>query len=288
MSPKEHSVGVVVGATGLVGRHVVNGLTRAGWQVRAVARRPGLDRPGVAAWPVDVRDADAFDAVLSGAAGIFLSLPATLHIQDLSRIAGDIARAGISTAALLSSDLVQQYPDSVMAASHEREETILGSALGDLLVTLRPGVFMDNDAIEWSATIRADGTVLTAFPDALQLPIAPVDIAAEAVAALTSPGHGHCLPRRLFGPQWLNVRDRVAVLSDVLNRPITIREVSAEHHRAVLARLLPEPIAAQKVAMLGAAPRSIRDCPDLPLGEGRTPYSVWVAANTAAFGVGAT
>jgi uncharacterized protein YbjT (DUF2867 family) len=281
-------VAVVVGATGHVGRHVVNGLARAGWQVRAVARRPQPDRAGLAACPVDVRDAAGFKTVLPGAHGIFLSLPAMLQTPDLSRIAGDIASAGISTTVLLSSDLVLEYPGSVMAASHEREEAVLGSALGESLVTLRPGVFMDNDATEWSATIRADCVVITAFPDALQVPIAPVDIAAEAVAALTSPGRGPPAPQRLFGPQWLSVCDRVAVRAGVLNRPITIREVSADEHRVLLAGLVPEAIAAQKVAMLGAAPRSIRDCPDLLLGEGQTPYSVWAAANTAAFGVGAT
>ena len=78
------------------------------------------------------------------------------------------------------------------------------------------------------------------------------------------------------------------MLAGVLNRPITIREVSADQHRALLARLLPEPIARQKVAMLGTAPRSIPEGPDLPLGDGRTPYPVWAAANTAAFEVGAT
>jgi uncharacterized protein YbjT (DUF2867 family) len=279
---------VVVGATGHVGRHVVNGLARAGWYIRAVARQPEPDRPGVAAWSVDVRDADAFNAVLSGADGIFLSLPAMLQTPDLARIGGDIAQAGISTTVLLSSDLVADYPGSVMAASHEREEAVLGAALGESFVRLRPTVFMDNDAIEWSTSIRDNGVVLTAFPDARQVPIASADIAAEAVAALTSPGRGPHGPRRLLGPQWLSVRDRIAVLAEVLHRPITIAEISADEHRALLARLLPEPIAAQKVAMLGDAPRSIRDCPDLPLGQGRTPYSVWAAANTAAFGVGAT
>ncbi len=213
-----------------------------------------------------------------------MSLPPTLQTEELARIAGDIAQAGTSATVLLSSDLVQEYPGSIVAASHEREEAVLGAALGESLVTLRPGVFMDNDATEWSATIRSDGVVFTAFPGALQVPIASVDIAAEAVTALTSPGAGPNSPRRLLGPQWLSGRDRVAVLTGVLNRPIAIREVSADEHRALLARQLPEPIAAQKVAMLGAAPRSIRDCPDLPLGEGRTPYSAWAAANTAVFG----
>jgi uncharacterized protein YbjT (DUF2867 family) len=142
---------------------------------------------------------------------------------------------------------------------------------------------MDNDATEWSASIRDESTVLTAFPDALQLPIASIDIAAVAVDALTTPDTGPHLPQRLFGRQWLSVRDRVAILAAVLSRPITIREASADEYRAVLAGLLPEPIATQKVAMLGAAPRSMRVCPDLPLGRERTSYSEWAAANTAAF-----
>ncbi len=143
---------------------------------------------------------------------------------------------------------------------------------------------MDNDATEWSGSIRNDGAVTTTFPDILQVPIAPADIAAEAVAAMTRTGHPPPEPQRLFGSRWFGVRERVEVLVGVLNTPITIREVSADEHRALLARRLPEPIAAQKVAMLGAAPRSLDDCPDLPLGQRRTPYSVWAAMNTAAFG----
>jgi uncharacterized protein YbjT (DUF2867 family) len=280
---------VVVGATGQVGRRVVNGPARAGRQVRAVPWRAGPARAGVTARPVDVRDVDAFRAVPRGAGEIFVSLPVMLATAELARIAADIAQAGTSTTVLLSSDLVQQPSrfDHGRQLRARRDspghcpERIVGDAL-------RPGAFMDSDAIEWAATIRDDAVMFTAFPDALQVPIAPVDIAAEAVAALTSPGSGPHSVRRPLGPEWLSARNRVTVLTGVLNRPITIREISAEEHRALLARVLPEPIAAQKVAMLGAARRAISECPRLPDSEGRTPYSVWAAANTFAFGVGAS
>jgi len=131
VSHKENDVVVVVGATGHIGLQVVSGLAGAGRQVRAVARRPGPDRSAVTACAVDVRDAAAFKAVLKGADGIFLSLPATLQVPDLTRIADDIARAGISTTVLLSSDLVTEYPGSIMAAGHEREEAVLSAALGN-------------------------------------------------------------------------------------------------------------------------------------------------------------
>jgi uncharacterized protein YbjT (DUF2867 family) len=286
---------VVVGATGRVGCHVVDGLTRAGRRVRAVSRHPQPERPDVTACPADMRDAAAFPSVLPGADGIFLNLPPMLREQDLARIGDGIARAGISTAVLLSSDLVGSCPGSVMAASHEREEAVLGAILGDSLTVLRPGMFMDNDAAEWSASIREGGVVVTAFPDALELPIATADIASEAVAALTSPDPGSRPPRRILGPEWLSARDRVAVLADVLNRPIAVREVSPDEHVALLARVRPEPIVRQKVMMLAAAPtmsrlpeehqgRSIADCPELPLGKERTCYPAWAAAHTAAFG----
>ena len=102
MLPKENDVAVVVGATGHVGRYVANGLARAGWHVRAVARRREPTRPGVEACPADVCDPDAFNAVLQGAYGIFLSLPVMLQTPDLARIGRDITQAGISTTVLLS------------------------------------------------------------------------------------------------------------------------------------------------------------------------------------------
>jgi uncharacterized protein YbjT (DUF2867 family) len=231
-----------------------------------------------------VRDAEAFRSVLPGADGIFLNLPPTLQEQDLTRIGADVAQAGIPITVLLSSDLVGLCPGSIMAASHQREETLLGAVLNDSLAVLRPGMFMNNDASEWSASIRDDGKVITSFPDALEVPIAPVDIAATAVTALTAHGNGPHPTRRLLGPEWLSARDRVTVLATVLNRPITIVEVSAEEHVALLAQRLPAPIARQKVAMRAAAPRSIADCPELPLGKERTPYAAWAAANAAAFG----
>ncbi|MBV8290255.1 MAG: NAD(P)H-binding protein [Mycobacterium sp.] len=276
---------MVVGATGLLGRPVVDGLIRAGCRVRAVSRHSGSWPPGVTPCPADVRDAEAFRSVLPGADGIFLNLPPTLQEQDLARIGADITQAGIPITALLSSDLVGSCPDSVMAASHQREETVLGAALGDSLAVLRPGMFMSNDAAEWSASIRDDGKVITSFPDALEVPIAPVDIAAAAVAALTAHGNGPHPTRRLLGPEWLSARDRVTVLAKALNRPITVVEVSAEEHVALLAQRLPAPIARQKVTMRAGAPRSIADCPDLPLGKDRTSYAAWAAANIAAFGV---
>lgn len=274
---------VVIGATGRVGHHVVDGLIRAGRQVRAVSRHGTDERPGVTSCRADVSDTEALQAVLAGAGAVFVSLPPTLQWRQLERIGADIAGAGVATTVLLSSALVDSYPNSVLAVGHQREELILHSAIGDSLVVLRPGMFMDNDAAEWADSIREQSAVFTAFPDALELPIAPVDIARAAVAALTATGRTEPRTQRLLGPAWLSPRTRAAVLADVLERPIRVEQISPDEHVAALARARPEPIARQKVMMLSRAPRSIAECPQLPLGTHRTRYSAWAAANSAAF-----
>jgi hypothetical protein len=96
----------------------------------------------------------------------------------------------------------------------------------------------------------------------------------------------HQREETVLGPQWLSARQPVTVLTEVLERPITIVEVPAEEHAALLAQRLPDRIARQKVTMRAQAPRSIAACPDLPLGKKRTPDATWAAANVAAFGVG--
>jgi uncharacterized protein YbjT (DUF2867 family) len=108
---------VVIGATGLLGRHVVDGLVRAGRQVRAVSRHTESAPLGVIPCSADVRDAAAFRSVLRGADGIFLNLPPTLQEQELTRIGADITEAGIRIAVLLSSDLVglRSWPPATSA-----------------------------------------------------------------------------------------------------------------------------------------------------------------------------
>ncbi len=274
---------MVVGSSGRVGGLVVEGLVAAGQRVRAVARNPGSGGPGVTPHAADVRDTGALRPVLRGATGIFLNLPPLLTVEDLRKVAGEIRASGIATVVLLSSDLVGLYPGSVMAAPHEREENVLGEIFGNGLVSLRPGMFMDNDITEWAPSIRCRDEILTAFPESLQLPVAPVDIAAHAVEALTSGSVSATSPRYVLGPQWLCARERAAIIAATRGRPVAVRQISPADYRALLARALPEPIAHQKAAMLATAPQSIVDCPDPGPGGERTPYSAWAAANVSSF-----
>ena len=58
---------VVVGALGVIGRYIVDRLAaEPGWQVIGLSRRQGTDRPGVRYLSVDLLDAAACEAVLSG------------------------------------------------------------------------------------------------------------------------------------------------------------------------------------------------------------------------------
>lgn len=58
---------VVVGALGVIGRYIVDRLAaEPAWQVIGLSRRQGADRPGVRYLSVDLLDAAACEAVLSG------------------------------------------------------------------------------------------------------------------------------------------------------------------------------------------------------------------------------
>lgn len=71
MTPNNYSREIVViGATDLLDRYVVDGLVRACRRVRAVSRHRESAPLGVIPCPADVRDAAAFRSVLRGADGI--------------------------------------------------------------------------------------------------------------------------------------------------------------------------------------------------------------------------
>ncbi|ONK10699.1 NAD(P)H azoreductase [Streptomyces sp. MP131-18] len=116
----------------------------------------------------------------------------------------------------------------------ETEATPLDEALaagaaadgGFVWTRLAPVEFMSN-ALEWADSVRKDGVVREAFPEARSAMIHEADIAAVAAAALTAEGHGG-QEYWLTGPEALTVRDKVRTLAEVLGREVRYAELSRE------------------------------------------------------------
>lgn len=225
---------LVTGATGNVGRHVVEQLVQAGAQVRAVTRNPArVSFPdGVEAFAGDLAKPASLAGAFAGVTRMFLfplayRAPVVRSMADVMEnpaLAEVAARAGVRRQVMLgSSDSLFDVERAVEAWSPE-------------WTVLRPGEFAVNKLDQWAPSIRASGVVRAAYGDSWGTPIHEADIAAVAVAALLEDGHRG---RRyeLTGPQALTLREQVRAIGEGIGREIRFEELTHAQARAELLAL---------------------------------------------------
>jgi uncharacterized protein YbjT (DUF2867 family) len=279
---------LVTGATGTVGRALLDELATTGEPVRAMTRRPATaDLPGsveVVGGDLDdpasledaLRDVDRVFAVSTGPAG---------PVQDRD-LAVAAAKAGASRIVKLSTLSVDddRIDDPITRWHRAGEDAVRDS--GVAWTFLRPTGFMSN-ALHWAGTIASHDTVYHPYGDGRVALIDPRDIAAVAATVLTRPGHdGRAYP--LCGPEALGPADEVAILSEVLGRPLRYVEVSPEDaHRTMVERGMPPELADAVVAKAATTREPGVGIPDrelIPLLD-TTPrtFRAWVRDHVAAF-----
>lgn len=284
---------LVTGASGNVGRQVVDQLVAAGEQVRALSRHPER-----VTWPAGV-EAVAGDLtqelspeVFAGAGALYL-FPEPARAREV--VAAAVA-AGVRHVVVLSSLAAETDPDGPMAALQRRhvdveqavEEAGTTGAAPLTWTHVRPGMFMAN-TLSWVPSVRAEGVVREPYGDATAAPVHEADIAAVAVAALLDPERHAGRAYTLSGPEALSQVDRVRVLAEVLGRPVAFEELSREDARG---RLLGNPWMSEQLAdgLLGMLAASVgaRDGLVLPGVEevlGRPPltFARWVEDHRSDF-----
>ncbi|MGW1623587.1 SDR family oxidoreductase [Streptomyces sp. NPDC002172] len=287
----------VTGATGTIGRTLVDLLTEAGEEVVAVSRHPrqaSSAAPGVRWAEGHVGDAASMRAPLTGAQALFIVLGGALNAfgenpELLLRTATD---AGVERVVLVSSQVSATRPQ---ASSHARlrefEAAVRASGLD--FTILRPGGFASN-AFAWADTIRTKRTVFAPFADVALPVVDPADIAAVAATALRSPrgqggdgegGHGGRV-YELTGPEPISPRQQAAVISAALGEEVTFVELSREEAHAAMARFMPEEAVAGTLDVLGAPlPAESRVSTDVAavLGRPAGGFAGWVGRNLPAF-----
>ncbi|MGW1604707.1 NAD(P)H-binding protein [Streptomyces eurythermus] len=209
----------VTGATGNVGRALVDRLLAAQVPVRALTRDPGRAALPGRAEVVAFRPDDPA-ALFTGATKLFLYAHAvTAPLLAAAR------EHGVRHAVLLSSGLVHEgadetHPIHVVHATAERHIRDSGLAW----TFLRPNAFATN-ALQYAPQIRAGGdTVRGVHADALSAPIHEDDIAAVAERVLLDGGHEGAV-YRLTGPAAISNAEQVAAIGDALGRKLTFEEV---------------------------------------------------------------
>jgi uncharacterized protein YbjT (DUF2867 family) len=224
---------LVTGATGTIGRIVVDRLLRAGQHVRALTRNPAT-----AALPDGVElatgDISGAPAALDGVdrayylAGLLDPDPGRAAEQARA-FAGQAAKSGLTRIVTLTSVAVTIRRPGSYEMLHQVEQAIEASGLQ--WTHVRPGEFAINKLDMWGESIRTEGVVRSAFPDALGVPIHEADIAEVIAAALVQDGHAG-KAYSLSGPQALSHREQAAAIGEGLGRSLRFEALTYGQARA--------------------------------------------------------
>lgn len=275
---------LVTGATGNVGRHVVDAVLLAGEPVRALTRSPataGLP-VGVDVVQGDLARPDTLSAALRGVERLFLFPLAYLRpvrsyadVTDTTGVVRAAQRAGVRRIVVFSSD----------DGFTELEQTVEASGLE--WTHVRPGEFMLNRVDMWGHSIRSEDVVRSAHPDARGVPIHEADIAAVAAVALLTDDHiGAALT--LTGPQSLTLREQVDAIAAGLGRDLRFEELTPEQARQDLLRQgVPEDVVDTELVgglaqQVGATPEVLPTVEQVTGRPGRT-LTEWAADHAGDF-----
>lgn len=212
---------VVTGATGNVGRYLVDELVEAGVKVCALSRDP--ENAGL---PAGVQVIRAGDLPMCDVAAIFLN-PAVTWADGPEKFLGQACWHGVRRVVTLSSSSAAgpEGPDNPLGGHHRRVEEAV-EATGLEWVHLRPGAFAAN-AAAWAGQIRAGDVVEGPYARAQQAPIHEADIAAVAARALLTDELVGQAPV-LTGPESLSQADQVRLIGEAIGRPLRYEEIPPE------------------------------------------------------------
>ncbi|MCX5409970.1 NAD(P)H-binding protein (plasmid) [Streptomyces sp. NBC_00335] len=275
---------LVTGATGIVGRLVLDLLIEDGHGVRALTRDPQRS-----VWPAeadvvagDLSDPVSLEAALSGVDTVFLfAAPGSGPV-----FVAAAERAGVRKVVLLSSGAVDdaaEVQDGPIAAYHAEVEQAL-RASGLEWTFLRPDAFAAN-TLMWAGQTKSGDVVRGAYAGAASAPVHEADIAAVAVAALTGDGHGGRV-YELTGPESLTHADQARILGEAIGRPIEYAELPAETVRQAMSAHVPGPVLDGILKVWSqAVGRVAPTTTDIEKVTGRPAlsYRAWVLDHAAAF-----
>jgi uncharacterized protein YbjT (DUF2867 family) len=232
MTQKHTAPVLVIGATGRIGRLVVDELLAAHVPVRALSRNPeSADVPaGAEVVSGDLTMPESLDAALGGVSAVFL-----VWVAPLAHAPAAIARIAAHTRRIVYLSAPHQTPHpffqqpNPMATMHAELERLIKTA-GLTYTFIRPGMFAANVVGWWAAQIRSGDAVRWPYASAATAPIDERDIARVAAHVLCEDGFANG-DYVLTGPESLTQADQVRIIGETLGRSIRFAELSPEEFR---------------------------------------------------------
>ena len=227
---------LVTGATGTVGKELVNALTSRGEQVRAMVRDPAKAAStlgqGVEIVQGDFGNPDTFDAALKDVEKVFLLSPPSPQMgEQQGKFVEAAKQAGVQQFVRLS--ILPADPNSPVAIGRwhgEADQHVIDSGIS--YTVLRPAYFMQNQLMS-AATIASQGAIYGMVGDGKVGHIDARDVSEIAATVLTSGGHeGKIYP--LTGSESLSMSEVATRLSSVLNKEVKYVDVAPEQVKAAI------------------------------------------------------
>ncbi|WP_418005618.1 NmrA family NAD(P)-binding protein [Mycobacterium sp. PDNC021] len=271
---------LITGATGNVGRPLVEQLHAAGMKVRAVTRNPSSNFPPEVETVASVREG------LAGVSAVFLNSRALG--PDLAwtvEAAKDAGAKLVALSAINADDDFSRQP-SRFRGDRNKEVEQLAVDSGLPWVSLRPALFATNFIGMWAGQLQAGEVVAGPYAAASSAPIVEADIAAVAAhGLLTDELDGRKIP--LTGPQSLTNAELLAIVARVLGRDLRYLEIPVEQVRERFVAIgFPPEFGTAYTALLAETvdtPAPVSDEVERILGRPAQPFAEWVDRHRGAF-----
>ncbi|MCO6004977.1 NAD(P)H-binding protein [Actinoallomurus purpureus] len=269
---------LITGATGNVGRPLIDALLALGAPVRALTRRPAD-----AGLPDGVEVAATDDLPMDGVRAVFLNAMTVQHAAG--PLLKKAAEHGVRRVVVLSSlSALDDDPDNTIAVSHRDLERAVEES-GLEWTFLRPGAFASN-TLSWAGSIRSQGVARAAYGAARFSLIHERDIAEVAARALLDDDLVGAKPA-LTGPESLTQVDQARVIGEAIGRPVRFEEITPEEARTgMIGSYIPPAIADTLLRMFAQlTERPAEISPDFTRITGRPArtFAEWAADHAADF-----
>ncbi|MFJ9774304.1 NAD(P)H-binding protein [Kitasatospora sp. NPDC101157] len=279
---------LVTGATGRIGRVVIDQLLDAGVPVRALTRRPAAAATlpaEVEVFTGDLTVPESLDPALRGAGAVFLVWTAPPRTTEavVERLAAHVRRLVFLSSPHRTPHPFFQQPNPMAALHADIERLIAATGLSSTII--RPGMLASNALAWWAPAIRAGEVVRWPHGAAETAPVDDRDVAAVAARMLHQDGHvrGDYV---LTGPESLTQAAQVSVIGDALGRRIAFEEMTPDEFRSLSAGTAPSSAVDMLLAAWSAAvgrPAYVTTAVADLLGRAPRTFRQWAADHATGF-----
>jgi uncharacterized protein YbjT (DUF2867 family) len=234
---------LVTGASGTVGRPVLEEVVKTGKPVKAMYRKAEDARSapaGVATVIADFADKASLAKALQGIDTLYLVCSPIPQLVELeSNVIDACKQAGVSYVVLNSALGAGDYPKSFPSWHRQVEDKLKSSGLRYAI--FRPNSFMQNIGTYMAPSIREQGAFYAAMGDAKLSLIDVRDIAAIVANALTNPAAFAGMTIDLNGPQAFSYPEIAEKISRVTGRTVKFVNIpEAAQRKSMLELGMPE------------------------------------------------